>query len=151
MERREGKVRTFTDRSKLRWVNFSACDASEKAYEQNGNGDFTRLATSLLASGIDITNREFQKRLMREFGATRRQTPQLDCPLNAEEIGLLRFVSDGKTGENNRNVDRRKTGERRGEESTPMAYDRRSGERRHLQTAAELRDLADRIESWSRA
>lgn len=151
VERKEGRLRAFADRASLRWVNFSACESTEKAYEQNGNGDFTRYATALLAGGIDMTNREFQMRLMREFGEQRRQTPRLDCPLDAEEVGLLRFVAGGRAVATKRDAERRIAGERRAPGQAVVPYDRRVGERRHQQTAAELRDIADRVESWSRA
>ena len=64
----------------LRWVTFSACDATEVAFEQDGSGDFTRLATGLLhAQRLQFSNRDFQDAVVRAFGETRRQTPQLDC------------------------------------------------------------------------
>ena len=90
-QRSAGATRSFTDRSSLRWVNFSACDATEVAYESHGSGDFTRCATALLGGGIDISNAEFQRNVVKRFGENRRQTPQLDCPTAAEDTLLLQF------------------------------------------------------------
>jgi hypothetical protein len=74
----------------LRWVNFSACDATEVAYESNGNGDFTRQATLLLrAAPLQATNRSFQDQVIAALGARRRQTPQLDCPDADRDLPLL--------------------------------------------------------------
>jgi hypothetical protein len=146
-ERKEGRVLASVDRTTLRWVNFSACDATEKAFEQNGNGDFTRFATALLAGGIDLTNSEFQRRIVREFGAQRRQTPQLDCPFDAEETGLFQFASGATSAAGGADRDRRSGDERRSDPGATASYDRRSGERRNQEIAGELRGLADRIES----
>jgi len=147
-ERKEGRVLASVDRTTLRWVNFSACDATEKAFEQNGNGDFTRFATALLAGGIDITNSEFQRRIVREFGAQRRQTPQLDCPFEAEEASLFQFASGATSAAGGADRDRRSGDERRSDPGAVASYDRRSGERRTQEIAVQLRGLADRIESW---
>ncbi len=74
-----GSSRTI-DSNSMRWVNFSACDATEVAYEKNGSGDFTRLATGLLtAQALQRSNRDFQDAVILAFGEGRRQTPQLDC------------------------------------------------------------------------
>lgn len=82
--------RATVDRNSLRWVNFSACDATEVAYENNGNGDFTRLATPLLSGDLaHMTHRDYQKAVITAFGEKRRQTPQLDCADAAEAAPLL--------------------------------------------------------------
>jgi hypothetical protein len=82
--------RGVVDRNALRWINFSACDATEVAYENNGNGDFTRLATPLLAGDLThVTHRDFQKAVIAAFGEKRRQTPQLDCADASEAAVLL--------------------------------------------------------------
>lgn len=147
-ERKEGRVLASVDRTVLRWVNFSACDATEKAFEQNGNGDFTRFATALLGGGIDITNSEFQRRIVREFGAQRRQTPQLDCPFDAEETSLFQFASGAMSTSGEADGNRRSGDDRRSEPAATGGYDRRSGTgRRNQEIASELRELADRIES----
>jgi hypothetical protein len=78
------------DANALRWVNFSACNATEVAYEQNGSGDFTRLATGLLhAQGVKFSNRDFQDAVVRAFGESRQQTPQLDCADAQRQTPLL--------------------------------------------------------------
>ena len=64
----------------MREVLFSACLPSEVAFEANGQGDFTRLATPILAAGLGtLTHEEFQRRVTEAFGATPRQHPDLDC------------------------------------------------------------------------
>jgi len=127
-ERLEGKVRKTADRSILRWVNFSARTASEVAYEQNGKGDFTTKATALLSQGVGITNREFQRRVVLAFGDQRRQTPQLDCPLNAESLRLFQFVAEGDRSPTALEQERRSLADRRVEtDAPPLPYDRRSG------------------------
>jgi hypothetical protein len=78
------------DANIMRWVDFSACDATEVAYETQGSGDFTRLATALLSqAGGQRTHREFQDAIVKAFGERRRQTPQLDCADSATALGLL--------------------------------------------------------------
>jgi hypothetical protein len=156
-QRSSGAARSFSDRSGLKWVNFSACDATERAFEQNGNGDFTRIATGLVRSGgiAGVTNVDFQRRLIESFGADRRQTPQLDCPSDAEALGLFQFFSgagagaaraDNQSPESVGALDRR-SAERRDELSAaPVAADRRSGgDRRAL--AQQLREIAAFIEA----
>jgi hypothetical protein len=74
----------------LRWVNFSACDATEVAYESSGSGDFTRQAMLVLrAAPLVATNRSFQDQVIAGLGARRRQTPQLDCPDDDRDLPLL--------------------------------------------------------------
>jgi hypothetical protein len=77
-------------------VVFSACRADQVAFESGGQGDFTRIATELLADGHGReSHADFHERVVREFGQGARQEPQLDCsparrdgmlltPLNAE-------------------------------------------------------------------
>jgi pimeloyl-ACP methyl ester carboxylesterase len=93
--RRRALGRDLVDRTVLRWVNFSACQKGELAIETNGSGDFTRLSTKLMHAAVTehVNNREFQRRVVREFGDVRRQTPYLDCPLAAEDAPLFGFVS----------------------------------------------------------
>ena len=81
------------DRNALRWVNYSACDATEVALEHSGNGDFTRNATGLLAGDISkYTHRSFQDAVIGVFGTRRKQTPQLDCPDGAQDHGFLQSL-----------------------------------------------------------
>jgi hypothetical protein len=86
-----GLARDIVDRSVLRWVNFSACQKGESAIETNGNGDFTRLTTKLLETAVAgrVSNNDFQREILHAFGDQRRQTPFLDCNLDAEESVLL--------------------------------------------------------------
>jgi hypothetical protein len=89
--------RGLVDRSVLRWVNFSACQKGESAIETNGSGDFTRLTAQLLEGAVAarMSNHEFQRQILHAFGDARRQTPFLDCNLEAEESVLLGFAGGG--------------------------------------------------------
>jgi hypothetical protein len=74
----------------MRWVNFSACSPLEKALESDGNGHFTRIATGLITRGIDgFTHRSFQDAVLKAFGESRRQSPQLDCADAWRDLPLL--------------------------------------------------------------
>jgi Caspase domain len=69
----------------MREVAFAACLPQEVAMEVNGQGDFTKFATGVLASGISaMTNEQFQGAVMQAFGATPRQHPNLDCSPEAK-------------------------------------------------------------------
>jgi hypothetical protein len=60
---------------------FSACRSTEVAWESNGQGDFTRLATPLLArSGPGLTHDGFLAQVRAAFGASARQHPELYPP-----------------------------------------------------------------------
>lgn len=84
------ETRGAIDADAIRWVNFSACDATEVAYETRGSGDFTKLATAILGSAAtQASNREFQDAVIKGFGEHRRQTPQLDCADSATAARLL--------------------------------------------------------------
>jgi hypothetical protein len=84
-------ARGLIDANSLRWINFSACDAHETALEHDGNGDFTRIATQLLAGEASgFSHRSFQDAVIAKLGAGRRQTPQLDCFDAARDLFLLR-------------------------------------------------------------
>jgi hypothetical protein len=68
---------------------FSACRSTEVAWESNGQGDFTRHATPLLAQGIDgVTVGAFLARVISAFGANARQHPEI-YPADASLLGLL--------------------------------------------------------------
>jgi hypothetical protein len=68
---------------------FSACRSTEVAWESNGQGDFTRHATRLLAQGIDgLTHAAFLSRVVAAFGANARQHPEI-YPVGASQLGLL--------------------------------------------------------------
>ena len=60
-----------------REVLFSACKATEVAWESGGQGDFTRNAIPLLAAGVgNVSNRDFVRSVVEVFGPNRRQTPE---------------------------------------------------------------------------
>jgi hypothetical protein len=83
-------ARGLVDNNALRWVDFSACDATEVALEHNGNGDFSLNATRLLSGDLSrFTHRSFQDQVVTVFGEKRRQTPQLDCPDAFKDLPLL--------------------------------------------------------------
>lgn len=73
----------------MREVAFAACLPEEVAWEVNGQGEFTRLATGLLANGASMTHEQFQTAVTQAFGATPRQHPNLDCAPGARSRGLL--------------------------------------------------------------
>ena len=86
-------TRELVTNNDIRWVNFSACDSTEKALEQNGNGDFTRKAAALLVGDLTkYSHRSFQDAVIASFGERRRQTPQLDCPDAARDSLLLQPI-----------------------------------------------------------
>ncbi len=63
-----------------REVLYAACLPSEVAYESEGQGDFTRIATRLLPSALErISNERFQQQLSEAFGSGARQHPDLTC------------------------------------------------------------------------
>lgn len=65
----------------MREVSFSACQAREVAWENEGQGDFTRRAAKLLADSPAQrwTNAQFYERVVEAFGPARVQTPELNC------------------------------------------------------------------------
>jgi hypothetical protein len=72
-------------------VFFSACAEHEVALEQNGHGDFSRIAAPQIAGAAGLTNRGFHARVLEGFGATPAQTPQWDAAPEGRraEIGEL--------------------------------------------------------------
>jgi hypothetical protein len=87
----------------MRNVSFSACLDTELAWETAGHGDFTQVAVPLLLehAGGSITNEEFLRRIVAEFGANPRQHPDLDSAPAARAHLLLqpspRAVNFGTT------------------------------------------------------
>ena len=74
----------------MRDVKFSACLDHQVALESGGNGDFTRRATKVLAAGIQgMSNEEFLRRVLAEFGSAARQAPMLDCADAARQGALI--------------------------------------------------------------
>jgi hypothetical protein len=81
---------TIGGTARMRDIVFSACQAQEVAWESNGQGDFTRHATALLANGFSgITNQQFRDNVVAAFGPSPRQTPLLDCAPPAKTRPLL--------------------------------------------------------------
>lgn len=64
-----------------REISFSACLSSEVAWEQDGQGDFTRHALGVLAERGPgaLTHDEFVRAVKQAFGSTPRQNPLLSC------------------------------------------------------------------------
>ena len=78
----------------MAWVNFSACQPHEVAWESKGQGDFTRHATKALETGPGgFTHDSFQACILDAFGATPRQRPYLDCTAEARKQVLLAPVT----------------------------------------------------------
>jgi hypothetical protein len=76
--------------ARMRDIVFAACQAQEVAWESNGHGDFTRLATGILANRFSgITNQGFWDSVVAAFGPNARQTPLLDCAPSAKTRLLL--------------------------------------------------------------
>lgn len=73
----------------MKWVNFSACQPEEVAWERNGQGDFTRFGIGILATGEEFTNESFQKAVVAAFGPNPAQHPYLDCTDEARTEPLL--------------------------------------------------------------
>ncbi|HEX8443458.1 MAG TPA: caspase family protein [Allosphingosinicella sp.] len=90
-ESRGSGARTLTGETGLIGVQFSACQDSEVAWEFNGAGHFTSIATRLLPQGKGLTHRAFHDRLIAEFGSGRRQTPNLYCEPDAFDQPLDLF------------------------------------------------------------
>jgi hypothetical protein len=85
----EARGNVLGGQESMREVAFAACLPEEVAWEVNGQGEFTRLATGLLAKGMGMTNEQFQTAVTQAFGATPRQHPNLDCAPAAKTRGLL--------------------------------------------------------------
>jgi hypothetical protein len=156
-DRAAGYTRAFVDRTTLKWITFSACDATELAYESQGNGAFTREAVKLLQRGLDgLSNGDFQKRVVAAFGPKRAQTPQLDCAPGGEQLFVLTVgvtaagqpaVTTDGTGAERRSA----SADRRALVSTVSTYTRRgsAGGRRAgdaVDHAEALRDAAAFLE-----
>ena len=80
----------------MRDVKFSACLDHQVALESGGNGDFTRRATKVLAAGIQgMSNEEFLRRVLAEFGSAARQAPMLDCADASRQGALIQPLATG--------------------------------------------------------
>lgn len=75
-------------------ILFSACRASEIAFERDGQGDFTRHATSVLESAGDtLTNVAFLERILASFGRSPQQHPELTCVTKLRAAGIFASVA----------------------------------------------------------
>ena len=71
-------------------VLFSACRSSELAYEKNGQGDFTRIATDVMKRRAgSMNNVDFLEFVLQKFGDDRAQTPELDCEASLRKQSFL--------------------------------------------------------------
>ncbi len=89
---RVGQIRENASRAPARQrdVLFSACRSTELAYESNRQGDFTRIATRVLAEGTQgLSNTDFLERVLLAFGSNPRQNPEIHCDLTARQQGFL--------------------------------------------------------------
>jgi hypothetical protein len=88
--RATARGQTIGGPANMKDIVFSACQANEVAWESNGQGEFTRNATAILARGFSaVTNEQFRDTVIAAFGSNPRQTPLLDCALPARERLLL--------------------------------------------------------------
>ena len=83
------------DQSRMRQVVFSACRPDEVAWENAGQGDFTRLTIPLLGRSVGMPHRQFVEAVLQAFGAGRRQTPELDCADGMRDQPLLGGSANG--------------------------------------------------------
>ena len=80
----------------MREVVYSACRRDEVAYENDGQGDFTRLAVPLLQrAGASLTNLQFRELVKKAFGENPAQHPLLDCAPRSENLAFLSSAMSG--------------------------------------------------------
>lgn len=100
--KRVKQIRKHATRSPSRQkdVLFSACRSTELAYESDRQGDFTRIATRVLAEGTQgLSNSEFLERVLLAFGSTPRQNPEIHCDVTARHLGFLSHRAADHTAE----------------------------------------------------
>jgi hypothetical protein len=73
----------------MREILFSACRSTEVAWESDGQGDFTRIATRVLAGAQGASNEAFHRRVVSGFGSAPQQHPQLDCSASNRKAPLF--------------------------------------------------------------
>jgi hypothetical protein len=82
-------VASFTRGAGERDTLFSACRSTEVAWESHGQGDFTRVATQLLARGVaGVTQGAFLAQVHAALGSNPRQHPEVH-PTGAGALMLL--------------------------------------------------------------
>lgn len=121
-----------------RSVYFGACQATELAFESNGQGDFTRIALPRLPEFRTGTNQQFFDAVLADFGDDRRQTPVLLPPGLAARTFLAGVSEAPKDGGVNGLPDLLPP---QGTATTP------GDNRRERAVASILRGVADLIES----
>jgi hypothetical protein len=90
----QGPPRGRRGPASMREILFSACHATEVAWESGGQGEFTLRATRELSAGANgISHQDFIDRVRHAFGAQPRQSPQLDCAPGREGGALLAPLS----------------------------------------------------------
>ncbi len=97
--RRGGLQRATRSLDTERSVFFGACQASELAYESNGQGDFTRIALPRLREFLTLTNREYFEAVLAAFGDSRKQTPVLLPPGLTGQTFLAPVSESAKSGD----------------------------------------------------
>jgi uncharacterized caspase-like protein len=88
-----GPLGRASDDNAMREVAFTACRADQVAYESDGHGDFTRIATELLENPSGDSHGAFLDRVRRAFGSNARQEPQLDCAPAVRDRALLQSLA----------------------------------------------------------
>jgi len=75
---------------RMRWVSFAACQDNEQAFEHDGHGDFTRIASRIvLEHGLELSHAELERRVLEAFGSAAAQRPRLDCEASARDQPLF--------------------------------------------------------------
>jgi hypothetical protein len=94
--RRGRSSRTYRGPDGMREVVFAACQSDEVAWESDNQGDFTRRAIPVLASGFNSLSHEtFMSRVVEAFGTSPRQRPHLDCSTPIRSRLLLHSFGEG--------------------------------------------------------
>ncbi len=81
-----------------RSVYFGACQATELAFERDGQGDFTRIALPRVRESLTGTNQQFFDAVLSDFGGARRQTPVLLPPVLAANVFLAPVSREPTSG-----------------------------------------------------
>jgi hypothetical protein len=79
----------------MRQVVFAACKPEQVALESGGRGDFSLRAVQLLPSASTMTNAQFSDAVLRAFGPSPRQHPNLDCAVANRTAPFLGLPTRG--------------------------------------------------------
>jgi hypothetical protein len=82
--RRPARSLEFTQ-EQMRNVHFAACRDDQLAYELDGQGRFTKIATQIFARGVGLSFRELHARIESEFAAFDNQDPILEGPASMKD------------------------------------------------------------------